>query len=261
MKITEKTDYSFLFDSLNNSNKNAGNNLFNSIDLSEYHSIKSGGYGKLLKAYYAKETESSATTDTKETENKKKVSTENTAVEKLTEVSGKASALADSAEKLIDRSSDSLFREKELTVTDENGEDKTVEGYDTEAIYKAVNDFTTQYNSFLKSMDNSDSEKIEGEVDGMVNLVSGYKDSLNEIGIAINEDNTLSVDGDTFKASDMDKVKKLFNGNASLTYVVSTRASMIGVNANSEANTMKMYTDEGDYSKSFSSGNILDSLI
>lgn len=261
MKITERTDYSYLFDSLNTSNKNTSNNIFNAIDLSEYHSIKSGNYGKLLKAYYAKETDSASADTVKETDNKKNVTSENTAVDKLTEVSAKASALADSSDKLMERETDSLFKEKEMTVTGADGKEQTVEGYDTEAIYSAVNDFVTKYNSFLKSMNNSDSEKIEGEVDGITNLVSGYSDSLKEVGITVKDDNTLSVDADTFKKSDMDQVKKLFNGNSSFTYAVSTRASMIGVNANSEANTMKMYTGDGDYSTSFSSGNLLDSLI
>ena len=93
------------------------------------------------------------------------------------------------------------------------------------------------------------------------NLVSGYKNSLQEVGISIQDDNTFSVDEQAFKASDMDKVKNLFNGNTSFTYVVSTKASIIGTTANNEANAMKNYTSAGNYDKSFSTGNLLDSLI
>ena len=132
---------------------------------------------------------------------------------------------------------------------------------EVDSIYNAVNDFADKYNSFLKSMKNSDSDKVEKEISGLTNLVSGYKNSLQEVGISIQDDNTFSVDEQAFKASDMDKVKNLFNGNTSFTYVVSTKASIIGTTANNEANAMKNYTSAGNYDKSFSTGNLLDSLI
>ena len=43
-----KQDYSFLFSSMNSS-RNSSNNLLTSINLSDYNSIKTGTYGKLLK--------------------------------------------------------------------------------------------------------------------------------------------------------------------------------------------------------------------
>ncbi len=255
-----KNDYSFLFDSLNNSKTNTSNNIFNSIDLGEYHSIKSGTYGKLLKAYYAEEDNTKV--DSKvDTDDKKQKLEEDTAVEKLTEVSGSASTLEDSAEKLINRGTDSLFKEKELTVKNEDGEDTKVMGYDTDAIYRAVKDFADKYNSFVKSVNRSDSTKLDQELDNMTGIVSDYTQALKEVGVTVNEDDTLTVDEETLKASDISDLKKLFNGNASFTYNVSTKASMIGVTANSEANTMKNYTSTGNYDKSFTSGNLLDSLI
>lgn len=258
-----KNDCSYLFDSLNNNSRSGSNNIFNAIDLGEYHSIKSGNYGKLLKAYYAKD-EVEASNDTKGTdkESKKKALAKDTAVEKLTEVSGSAETLEDSAEKLISRGSESLFKEKELTVKDAKGEETTVMGYDTDAIYKAVKDFTSKYNSFLESVEDSDSTKLDQETDDLTSIVTDYAVQLEKAGITINEkDNTLSVDEKTFKAADIDDLKKLFNGNASFTYKVATKASMVGVTAESEANTMKNYTSGGTYDQSLTSGNLLDSLI
>ena len=256
-----KNDYSYLFDSLNSSSLGSGSNLFGAIDLSEYYSIKSGTYGKLLKTYYA-EANSSTTSKTSDVEEKKTALSEDTAVEKLTEVSSSATTLESSAEKLINRGTDSLFKEKELTVKGENGEETTTIGYDMDAIYDAVNDFTKKYNAFLKSVDNSDSTKLDQERDNLTSVVSSYAVQLEKAGITVNEeDNTLSVDKDVLKAADIADLKKLFNGNASFTYNVSTKASMIGVSANSEANTMKNYTSSGTYDQSLSTGNLLDSLI
>lgn len=256
-----KNDCSYLFDSLNNNSKSSSSNIFNSIDLGEYHSIKSGTYGKLLKAYYAKD-EVETSENTKDTDSKKKTLAQDTEVEKLTEVSANADTLEDSAEKLISRGTDSLFKEKELTVKDANGEDMTVMGYDTDAIYKAVKDFTTKYNSFLESVEESDSSKLDQEADNLTSVVTDYAAELEKAGITINEkDNTLSVDEKTFKAADIDDLKKLFNGNASFTYKVATKASMVGATAESEANTMKNYTSSGTYDQSLTSGSLLDSLI
>ena len=80
--------------------------------------------------------------------------------------------------------------------------------------------------------------------------------------VTIDEDDKLVVSEKDFKAADMEDAKKLFNGNTSFTYVVSTKASVIGTTANSEANVMKNYNSNGNYENAFSSmGSLLDSLI
>ena len=264
IKVNERSDYGFLFDSLNNTGKNSSNNIFNSINLSEYHSIKSGAYGKALKVYYAKEAEemdSTAKTE-KEDKDKKKPVVDNTAVNKLTEVTGNISSFKESAQKLVGQGENSVFNKKSATVKNEDGTESTVEEYDTDAIYKAVSDFANKYNSVLSSMKDSANAKVTGEVSGLTSLVNRYESSLNSIGITIGDDNTLSVSEKDFRASDMDEVKKLFNGNTSFAYVASTKVSVIGTTANREANVMKNYTSSGSYeNEAASTGNLLDDII
>lgn len=260
MKIPEKNDYSFLFNSMSNSTQGSSSNLFNSINLSEYSSIKSGAYGKALKVYFAQD-KAESTSATKTDKNDKKF-TESTEVERLNEVNGNASALAGSAEKLIERGTDSLFRKKEMEVKNEDGTTAKVEDYDVDAIYNAVNDFAKKYNTLLESVKDSDSEKVSGEADDMVRLVEDYKASLEKVGITIGKDDELVVSEKDFKAADVDEMKKLFNGNASFAYVLSTKASFVGATANSEANVMKTYNSLGGYENAASSmGNLMDSLI
>lgn len=50
INISAKTDYSQLLSSLNS--RSSGGNLLNTINLSDYKSIKSGTYHKLLNSYY-----------------------------------------------------------------------------------------------------------------------------------------------------------------------------------------------------------------
>lgn len=261
MKIPEKNDYSYLFSSLNSSSsQGASDNLFNSINLSEYSSIKSGAYGKALKVYFAQD-KAESTSDTKKDKTDKK-STETTEIDRLNEVNGNASALAGTAEKLINRGTDSLFRKKEMEVKKEDGTTSKVEDYDVDAIYKEVNDFVGKYNTLLESVKDSDSKKVSGEADDMVRLVEDYKTSLEKVGITIGKNDELIVSEKDFKAADVDDMKKLFNGNASFAYVLSTKASFVGATANSEANVMKTYNSLGGYENSASSmGNLMDSLI
>lgn len=237
-----KTDYSFLFDSLNG--KSNSSDFFKSVNLSEYNNIKSGVYKKVLNAYYDKQasTKSDKKTDKKDTVQDK-------AVKKLTEVAKDASELQTSAEKLIKVGSKSVFNK-------EDGE------YNTEKIYDAVKDFTAKYNDVLSSMSKSENDDIEKQVSDVTKLVVEYKEELKSIGITINEkDSSLQLNEETFKSADMDAVKKLFNGNSSMAYVISSRASNVGMDANSEMNSMKNYTNTGNYSDSLNIGNLLNDII
>lgn len=253
INIPEKADYSYLFNSLGTSN-NA--NTFSGFNFSDYASIKNGSYGKLLKAYYAKQGEDSKPASTTNKNDKT-----STAVKELTAVQTSAVSFQESAEKLIDKSSKSVFKEKEITTENSDGTMTTTRGYDKDAIYNAVNDFASKYNSFIKAADDTSSTNVERQNNNLVNLVSSYKTSLSNVGISINEDNTLKVDETKLKAADMTKVKNLFNGNTSFAYAVSTKASLIGTSAGSEANTAKNYTNTGNYSDAYSTGNLLNSIV
>ena len=57
MNISMRNDYSYLFNSMNS--KATSSNSMYGINLSDYASIKSGGYGKLMKAYYSSDISSS----------------------------------------------------------------------------------------------------------------------------------------------------------------------------------------------------------
>ena len=99
-----KQDYSFLFSNLNGNSNN--NNIFNSINLSDYNSIKSGTYGKLLKEYYKKaDTDEVDSTSKKTSVNK----TDSEAVKELKQIQTDANALRDSASKLMQRGSSSVL--------------------------------------------------------------------------------------------------------------------------------------------------------
>ncbi len=253
MKITEKADYSYLFNSLNN---NSSNNSIQNLNLSDYASIKNGSYTKLLKAYYAKENDADVEKKTDKTNNKV-----SEAEVEYTNISNDASKLREVSDKLIKKGTDSLFNEVDIKVTNEDGTITESKGYDKEKIYNSINDFVNQYNKFIKRASDSDSTNITRETQNLTKMVSSYGKQLSNIGITINNDNSLKLDEAAFKKSDMNRVKSLFQSNQSFAYLVSTRASLIGTTAESEKNKAKNYTSSGNYSQSYSAGNILNSII
>lgn len=248
ISIKAKTDYSALFGSTGASGNNSSNY---GINLADYASIKNGSYGKLIKAYYAKQTddteESSKTTEDK--------------VSSLQKVASVADGLKKSADKLITRGSDSLFNEKNIESTDENGKKVTSKGYDKDAIYSAVKDFADNYNSFINKAKKSSESSVSNRAESLANMMTVNFASLKAVGIGINDDDTLKVDEETFKKADMSSVKSLFNGNQSLAYQVTAQASMIGTSATTAANAASGYTSAGSYAQSYSAGSMINGIV
>ena len=69
----------------------------------------------------------------------------------------------------------------------------------------------------------------------MKRMTGIMKNSLEKVGITIGSDNRLSLNEETFKNADFNKVKSLFNGGSSYAGIVSTSASRIA--ATSSART------------------------
>lgn len=257
INIQAKTDYSFLFSSLNGSSSGSSVNSMSSF-LLDYASIKNGSYGKLMKAYYS-ETGNSTVNKLASSTNKNTLSqTDKTA---LTKVQTTTDALKESADILLENGSKSVFAQKDITTTDENGAETTTKGYDVDAIYKAVNDFVTNYNSVINAVNDSENETLVNKATSLANSTYINSNLLSKIGITMNEDSTLSIDKDTFKSADMNTVKTLFNGNGSYGYRASAQASLINFAADRAASQNSIYTVSGTLNNTYTSGNLFDSLF
>lgn len=257
-------DYSFLFNQSNSGSGSGMGNLYSM--LSEYSNIKSGTYAKVVKQYYAKTEESKDASTDKTTEKdkdktNKKLQTVSEEEKALNQVQVDAQSLSKSADALITRGTDSLFREKDITVKTEGEGETTKRGYDTDAIYKAVKKFADGYNSLMTSMGETKSDSISSQVSRMANLTKTYEKQLGDAGIEIGSNHKLTVNEEKLKAADISTLKTLFNGNTSYAYNVATKASMIQVSAKSEADSTKLYTSSGNYNNSWSMGSLLDNIF
>ncbi len=255
INIQAKRDVSFLFSSLGSGAASVAGSNF----LSDYASIKNGSYAKLMKAYY-KETandfvKSAAKKSASNRSNEIRTSEETKA---YTKVQTTSDALKESADALLDRS---LYKQKDITTTDEDGNKTIARGYDTAGIYKAVSSFVSDYNSVVGAMDGAEDDTLARRVDYMNSQSSRNKRNLEAVGISINKDGTLALDKGTFMKSDMSKVKSLFGENGSYGYQVSAQASLINYAADHAANRGSSYTTKGSYAANFSNGNLFNSYF
>jgi len=236
------TNYTDIFSSFGMGASEAQNSPFS---LTDYMSIKSGSYGKLLKAYYKKQ---DADKTAAETEGEKK---------QLSLLKTNADGLRNSALDLMD---EDLFEKKTIKKKDEKtGEETETVDYDWEAITKAVQAFVKDYNAVIKSAGESDNKGVLRNAAWMTQMTEINSKLLGSVGITIGTDNSLKVDEDALKKANVSTLKVLFQGVNSFADKVVRKASQIGSAAVQGTNTSgSAYTKTADYKKLLSSGYLYD---
>lgn len=248
ISMYDSSSVSTLFSSLGSS-KSTGSGMFG-INLSEYASIRSGSYGKLMRSYFSMYSTKSTSKSDDSTKNTIEdlattTSTSKDSTKTLAAIESDAKELTDTAKALYTRSNNKVFTK------DSGG------SYDTDKIYKAVKSFADDYNSMLDTAGKSSTNRISHSVSSMKNETSYNEKALKEIGITVDEKTgKLSVDETTFKSADTEKIKNLFNGTGSYAYSVATKAAMTESYAKSEAAKSNTYTKNGTYNYNYNSGNI-----
>ena len=253
ISMYDSSSVSTLFSSLGSS-KITGSGLFG-INLSEYASIRSGSYGKLMRSYFSMDSTKGTSKSDDSTKNTIEdlattTSTSKDSTKTLAAIESDAKELTDSAKALYTRSNNKVFTK------DSGG------SYDTDKIYKAVKRFADDYNSMLDTAGKSSTNRISRSVSSMKNETSYNEKPLKEIGITVDEKTgRLSVDETTFKGADTEKIKNLFNGTGSYAYSVATKAAMTESYAKSEAAKSNTYTKNGTYNYNYNSGNIFTDMF
>ena len=253
ISMYDSSSVSTLFSSLGSS-KSTGSGLFG-INLSEYASIRSGSYGKLMRSYFSMDSTKGTSKSDDSTKNTIEdlattTSTSKDSTKTLAAIESDAKELTDSAKALYTRSNNKVFTK------DSGG------SYDADKIYKAVKRFADDYNSMLDTAGKSSTNRISRSVSSMKNETSYNEKPLKEIGITVDEKTgRLSVDETTFKSADTEKIKNLFNGTGSYAYSVATKAAMTESYAKSEAAKSNTYTKNGTYNYNYNSGNIFTDMF
>ena len=226
------------------SNSMSGSDILG-INYSDWATIRSGSYFKLLNAYYGKGGQVSASDDTTSSS----TSTSKDSTRTLAVIESDAKSVEKSVAALQETGDKSLFNE--VTKTDENGNKTT--GYDTDAIYKAVKNFTDSYNSLIDEVGNSNTKSILRAGASMVNVTEANRKSLSDIGISIGADNKLTID--------MSKVKAMFADNSYYGTEVKRQAGRAESYAKSEAAKANTYQKSGSYTYNYRTGELYNSTI
>lgn len=187
----------------------------------------------------------------------KSTSTSKDSTKTLGTIEDAAEAANKSLSKLRATGSSSLF--KKVNTTDADG--NVVTDYDKDAIYKAVKSFITDYNTLLDKTEDSDTTSILQARKTMINYTSANKTALAAVGITIGSDNSLSIDEDKFKESDMARVKSLFQDSYGFGEKVEAQISKIDTYAEKEASKSNTYSDSGSYTYNYNSGDWYNSFI
>ena len=250
INIQAKTNYSFLFSGLSSTASNAASSNW----LADYASIKNGSYAKLMKAYYGKENTASKTAASD-------ITKKDTTKKALAKVETATDALKESADTLLAAGKNDLFAQKDITTKDENGIETTTKGYDTSAIYNAVNSFVKNYNSVMAAVDDVSDTTVNNRTESLGNTTIANSKQLAKIGITMKNDGTLSLDKDAFMKADMSTVKSLFQGNGSYGYRVSAQSSMINFAADHASTRSSLYTGSAGYTGLYNAGNLFSSYM
>lgn len=225
--------------------------------LGDYSSIKSGSYGKLMKAYYQKDKVSANASSTNKTEKPEK--TDKTS-DSLTSAAAQGASIqgsvttskkadktsAEAATKLVD----SVTALDKLSYKEEN----------RDKIADAVSAFVNDYNSTLKSAADSNLINVRQNADWMASGTKTNAKLLASVGVTINEDNTLSLDKEKLASANMASVKSVFDGKDSYAHSIANRASKIYAEAASAGTATASYSAKADYTN-VTTGTMLDSLM
>ncbi|MBR3769115.1 MAG: hypothetical protein IKL06_01120 [Lachnospiraceae bacterium] len=257
-----------LFSSLNNKSGSGTTDLLG-INYTDYATIRSGSYFKLLKSYYSidssdevkKIVNNDKDEDEKKTDSKKEwgspststsTSTSKDSAETISKVESSANELGKATDTLLSTGKSAVFKATE----EKDDAGNVTEKYDTDKIYKAVNDFVTDYNAVMDNALSAKSANIVGAAERMGRITGYNEESLGKIGITVEENGKLKIDEKAFKAADMADVKRVFNNENGYVSQVDTQASMIAYYAENEASKSNTYSNTGTYTNTYNTGSM-----
>lgn len=229
------------------------------INVSDYAMIKNGSYGKLMKAYYAKQ-------------DADKLSQFGDSSKTLTLMRSSADSLKKSAEVLGDVS---LYEKKKFKKKDEEtGEEIEVEDYDWDAITKAVKTFVDDYNSVVEQAGNSETKNVLRNAAWMTGITEKAGNLLSKVGITIGKGNKLEFDEEGLKKKttlgesgiefdNISTLKSLFTGYGSFASQIEQKASAISSAAARTKGVDQTYNKSGAYSDTLSKlfGSTVDEKV
>lgn len=228
MTMAINQGYSGLFQSLSSSN---GSSNF----LADYASLKSGSYGRLMKAYYGTTVNSSSTssgTGTR-TSNVLDQILEERKNPKVSEEVKEANANLTTGISNLKKTVASLQNDATYTAT-QNAQTGQVSQSATDKTVSAMKDYVAQYNDVVNASKKSTMTNKTGYIANIMSSTAANADKLKEIGVTINTDGTLMLNEKKLRETDVTKVQDLFSSKDLMSYgsTVASRLNFAGIGIN-----------------------------
>lgn len=210
---------------------NSSNTGMMGIDFSNYSSIKSGSYYKLLKKYYSSNTKDNTSDDIKAYQAK---------VDRMADASA---ALSYSLNEVIhgDFSSDKR-----------------------EDLLKDVEKFVEDYNTTVTRAGNSDSKSVLQKAKWMTSMTREYSNILSEVGISVGTDNKLTLNKEEFNKADSNTLQSVFGTDPnSFSNKVLYKAEQLYSLSKTYGSSATAYTSAGTYKPdtATTTANVVDALL
>lgn len=220
--------YSGLFQSLSSSN---GSSNF----LADYASLKSGSYGRLMKAYYGTTVNSSSTssgTGTRTSNVLDKI-LEERKNPKVSEEVQEANANLTTGISNLKKTVASLQNDSTYTAT-QNAQTGQVSQSAVDKTVSAMKDYVAQYNDVVNASKKSTMTNKTGYIANIMSSTAANADKLKEIGVTINTDGTLMLNEKKLRETDVTKVQDLFSSKDLMSYgsTVASRLNFAGIGIN-----------------------------
>lgn len=195
--------------------------------LSDYASIKSGSYAKLMKAYYSigkdSGTGTTATGTKSSSSNVLDKILEERRNPKVSKDVQEANANLTAGLSNLKNSVSTLQNDKTYTDT-ENGKSAA------DKVVSAIKAYVSDYNNVVSAAKRSTLTSKTAYVANMMHSTNANADKLSEIGITVNSNGTLQLNEGKLKAADISKVQELFSNEDIMSYgsMISSRVQFAG---------------------------------
>jgi hypothetical protein len=117
------------------------------------------------------------------------------------------------------------------------------------------------YNALIESGDDTKSTSLTRSLSRLTGGTNASQNLLGKIGITIGDDNTLSLDKDTYDKSSKSIVQTLFTGTGSFGDQTASRASTIKIAADREASKAVTYKETGNYADANVAGSMFNGYL
>ena len=223
-------NYSQMFQGLSSSG--SGSNNF----LADYASLKSGSYGRLMKAYYGSGSSSSSVSSGSKAQTNNVLERRNP---KVSEDVKEANANLTAGIPTLKNAVSTL--QNENTYTDTPGQNGQNGQSATDKVASAMKNFVSQYNDVVNAAKQSTLSNKTAYIANMMKTTKANADKLSEIGVTVNKNGTLQFNEATMKSAGISKVQEMFSSKDSKSYgsTVMSRLQFAGIAAGATDSTDK----------------------